>query len=424
MTALAAAHRRGLCPGLSAPMQTGDGLLVRLHPLGTTSLFAFAQLCAAARTHGNGIVEITSRGSIQVRGLNAVSAPHFAAQIAALGIAAEDGVPILCNALAGIGAEEIFNAAGLAADLRRRLAQRATPVKLSAKVCVAVDGGGAPDLADIASDIRLTAQAFNGGVALRVGIGGDEAGAIDLGTVAFAHGVETATRLLDVIARAGRDRRARDILAAEDAAVFRAAITDLLHEDSPPLVRRQSREPIGLHRLHDGSLACGVGLAFGHADTTSLERLAGAAAAAGASGLRAAPGRVLMTIGLTAETAGAFAAVAEQLGFIVQADDPRRHVVACAGAPICASAYIRARAIAPRIAEIAGLHIGGAPTVHISGCGKGCARAAPAALTVVGTADGCALIANGSARDIPFAVVPHHELPSAIAKHLREPSHV
>ena len=29
-------HRRGACPGLSAPMQTGDGLLVRLASAGAT----------------------------------------------------------------------------------------------------------------------------------------------------------------------------------------------------------------------------------------------------------------------------------------------------------------------------------------------------------------------------------------------------
>ena len=67
-------------------------------------------LCAAARRHGNGIIEVTSRGSIQVRGLNAASAPRFADAIAALGIAAEDGIPVLSNALAGLDAKEIFDA--------------------------------------------------------------------------------------------------------------------------------------------------------------------------------------------------------------------------------------------------------------------------------------------------------------------------
>ena len=63
-------QRRGACPGLSAPMPTGDGLLVRLLPIGTIPLDAFAALCAAAQAHGNGVIEVTARGSIQVRGLD------------------------------------------------------------------------------------------------------------------------------------------------------------------------------------------------------------------------------------------------------------------------------------------------------------------------------------------------------------------
>ena len=59
---------RGACPGLSAPMPTGDGLLVRLLPIGTISLDAFTVLGAAARAHGNGVIEITARGSIQSAG--------------------------------------------------------------------------------------------------------------------------------------------------------------------------------------------------------------------------------------------------------------------------------------------------------------------------------------------------------------------
>ena len=62
----------------------------------------------------------------------------------------------------------------------------------------------------------------------------------------------------------------------------------------------------------------------------------------------------------------------------------------------------------------------GAFTVHLSGCAKGCAHAAPAALTVVGTLDGCALIANGSAHDTPFDIVAADELPATIAKYARQ----
>ena len=48
--------RRGSCPSLSQPMPTGDGLLARITPTGATiSCAAFAALCAAAHSCGNGI---------------------------------------------------------------------------------------------------------------------------------------------------------------------------------------------------------------------------------------------------------------------------------------------------------------------------------------------------------------------------------
>jgi precorrin-3B synthase len=446
MTALAPVqHRkRGACPGLSAPMPTGDGLLVRLRPTGTVSLAAFAALCAAARRHGNGVIEITSRGSIQIRGLSAASAPEFAADIAALDIAAEDGVAALSNPLAGLDAEEILDAGALAADLRRALMQRSMAEKLSAKVSVAVDGGGAINLANVSADIRLSAYSRDGETMLAVAVGGDDANSVLLGSVAAVDGVEAATRLLDVLARRGRDARARNVLASEGIAPFRDALSSCpaLCRASTSYVRSETKDVdgrdigersdavlrtampghdggvIGLHPLRDGSLGCGVGLAFGHADADPLERLIDAANATSAHGFRAAPGRALIAVALAPNTAAAFVAAAEKLGFIVRADDPRRSIIACAGAPICASAHIASRALAPRIAGLAKFPI------HISGCAKGCAHAAPAALTVVGTPEGCALIANGSARDAPFAVVRSDELPAAIARFTHEAANV
>lgn len=413
--------RRGACPGLSRPLQTGDGLLARLMPIDTIPLAAFAELCAAARAHGNGIIEITGRGSIQVRGLSAVSAPRFAAAIAGLGIAAEDGIPVLTNALAGLDPDECLDAGALAADLRRTLARGTLAARLAPKVSVAIDGGGALALDALSADVRLCAETSDGGgVVLRVGVSDDGTNAAQLGLVAPAHGIEAATRLLEVLARRGHEARARDIIAAEGAAPFRLAISDLLVGGAQPRPRRESREAIGLHRLRDGSLACGIGLAFSHADAPSLERLAAAAAASAASGVRAASDRTLMTIGLTRQKAPGFVAAAERLGFIVRADDPRRHVVACAGAPICAAAEIPARALAPLIAAAAAPVLDRSFTIHVSGCAKGCARSAPAALTIVGTRGGCTLIADGAAGDIPFAVVATEELTVAVARHAQE----
>jgi precorrin-3B synthase len=412
--ALTFPQRRGACPGLSAPMTTGDGLLVRLLPIGTIALDAFAALCAAARQHGKGIIEVTSRGSIQIRGLSEMSAPRFAAAVAALGIAAGDGIPVLTAPLAGLDPDEIIDATALAADLRLALAHSSLAQRLSAKVSVTIDGGGALDLDDVSGDVRLRAEAMNDAAALCVSIGGDGRSAVPLGCIAGRDGVEVTTRLLEIIARRGRCVRARDIIAAEGIAVFRSAVQDLLVASAQPCVRENERnEPIGLHPLRDGTFACGVGLAFGHADATSLLRLAEATKVAGAPGMRAAPGRALMIISLTQQTASSLAAAAATLGFIVRASDPRRHVVACAGAPICASANIAARALAPQIAAAVAPHLDGSFKIHISGCAKGCAHPAPAALTIVGTFAGCVLISNGSTRDAPFATVATNELPAA-----------
>jgi precorrin-3B synthase len=422
--ALTLPQRRGACPGLSAPMATGDGLLVRLLPIGTIALDAFAGLCTAARQHGNGIVEVTSRGSIQIRGLSAGSAPGFAAAVAALGIAAADGIPVLINPLAGLDPDEVIDAAVLAADLRLALAQNSLAQRLAAKVSVAIDGGGALNLDRLAADVRLRAEVLKNDIVFRIGVGGDHGTARDLGVVSPGDGIAVVTRLLEVLAQHGRGARARDVLAAEGIAVFRSAVADLLVVSAPPRLRGNERqEPIGLHRLRDGTFAYGMGLAFGHADAMALQRLTDAAKAAGARGVRAAPGRVLMVVGLTQQTASSFAATAEALGFIVRTDDPRRHVIACAGAPICASADIAARAIAPQIAAAAAPHLDGAFKIHISGCAKGCAHPAPAALTIVGASSGCALIANGSTHDTPFKIVGTNELPAAVAKIARGIKH-
>jgi len=417
-------ERRGACPRLSSPMQTGDGLLVRLISVGTITLDALAVLCAACGEHGNGVVEITARGSIQVRGLSAVSAPRFAETIAALGVAADDGIVVLTNPLAGLDAEEILDAAALAADLRRLLAQTTLAARLAPKVSVAVDGGDALGLDEVAADVRLKAEATSDGVVLRVSVGGNAADAAAIGAVAPEHAPETVARLLEIIAQNGRAARACDILRTKGVAPFAAAIADLIAAPARPRSRRNERkQAIGLNVLRHGSFACGIGLAFGHAQAAALGALTRAAATAGAIGMRAAPGRVLMAIGLTRETACRFTEAAETLGFIVRADDPRCRVIACAGAPICSAAHIAARAMAPAIVAAAAPFLDRAAMVHISGCAKSCAHPAAATLTVVGTRDACALVADGTTRDAPCAAVAAEDLPAAVARHLRAGQH-
>jgi precorrin-3B synthase len=376
--------RRGACPGLSTPMQTGDGLLARLLPAGTISLDAMAGVAAAARCCGNGILEITSRGSIQVRGLTDASAPGFADAVARLAIAAHDGPPVIADPLAGLDPAEVIDAAALAAALRATLVEQPFAQQLAPKLSVAIDGGGKLHLDALAADIRLRAVATPDGPRLHVAIGGDAASARPFGTTAPADAIDLVMRLLRDVAARGAAARARDVIRASRC------------DGSPPAARTRA-DPIGRHPLRDGRMAIGIGFPFGHVDAAALDALVSLLRAAGAGGLRTSPDRALLILGVAPDCAAAVVDAARRLGFIVAADDPRRRVIACAGAPICASGEFTARAVAPGVAELVAPLIDPGEVIHLSGCAKGCAYQGRAALTVVGRDGACDVVVDGAA---------------------------
>jgi precorrin-3B synthase len=454
---MSAPSPRGACPGLSAPMPTGDGLLVRLAPTEAMPVDAFTGLCAAARRHGNGIMEVTARGSLQVRGLTPRSAPLFAAEVSRLGIAASDGVPVLTSPLPD-DAGAIIDAAGLAAELRQALAE--AQLALAPKVSVVIDGGSAIHLDALTADIRLRAvgprdapQWLLGLQALRPatlpppergrvgeGVAGqtgsasgsaadphpnppsEEGGgspaetrggfpAVWLGAVAPEQAVGVVLAMLREIAAVGPQARAGDLLRVRSADALRQQFGIA---SAPPPERRPPAQMVGHHALRDAALAFGVALPFGHAEADTLAELARRAALLGVRTIRPAPDRVLMLIGVSPARAPDLAAVAAELGFIVDADDPRRRIAACPGAPACASGFIAARQLAAALApRLAGLSDGIA--IHISGCAKGCAHPAIAALTVVGEAQGCGIVRNGTARATPSRHVAPTELAAQLA---------
>lgn len=389
-----APYRRGACPGLSVPMMTGDGLLARLTPTGSTiALDAFAGLCRAAQARGNGIIEITSRGSVQIRGLSAASAPMLAADVAALCIDGSEGIPVLVNPLAGLDPSETFDAGALAATLRTSLAETSFASALSAKISVVIDGGGALHLDAVSADVRLRAVDGPSDASFHVLLGGDAATSIPLGVVTLRDAVTCVLRLLEVLAATAPNARMRDAIQGDGLSAFKAALADLITDGPAPAVR-SAAEPIGLHTLRVGDVAIGLGLPFGHSDSATLLSLIEAGRRAGASGLRTAPGRALLLLGLSSAAAQAFAADAHALGFIVNAADPRRRVVACAGAPICASGQIPTRAMAQTIVRAAGAASPKA-IVHVSGCYKGCAHPAPVPVAVFGRDGKCDVLLDG-----------------------------
>src|SRR5688572_1412735 len=79
---------RGYCPSVWTPMPSGDGLIVRVRPQhARISAHDLAALARLARAAGNGIIELTRRGNLQLRGVSASSWPALCAELCERGLA-------------------------------------------------------------------------------------------------------------------------------------------------------------------------------------------------------------------------------------------------------------------------------------------------------------------------------------------------
>jgi precorrin-3B synthase len=395
------AFARGACPGLSSPMETGDGLLARFLPAAPIPLDAFLALCQAARRHGNGIVEISARGSLQIRGLTLCSAPRFAEEVATLGLEICDSVPVIADPLPH-DPTVLIDTTPISAALRRGVAEKA--LRLAPKLSIVIDGGGHIGLDRLFADIRLRAVAAPEGPRFEPALAGDAESATPLGAVAPDQAVAAVLNLLTRIAALGPEARAADLLDK-----------GIRHKSSARHLGPRRADAIGLHALKGGALALGLGLAFGHSLAEALAELARAASTHGADWARPALGRALLLGPFNEEGLAATRQAASRLGFVTEASDPRRRIAACPGAPNCMHGLIAARALAAEIARHVPLPAGDGIALHVSGCAKGCAHPAPAPLTVVGTEKGCGIVREGTARDVPSDSIAVSELIPALA---------
>ncbi len=373
-----ASPRRGACPSLAAPMETGDGLLARLQPLqGGVSPVQLAGLAEAAARFGNAMIEVTARGSLQIRGLTTSSAGDFAAAVDRLGIAVRDGVPVETGPLAGLDPSEAADPRPLAEKIRAGIAAAGLAPKLAPKISVIVDGGGVLTLGDLIADLRLTALDAN---SWRLAVGGTAARARVLGIVTDEAAHAAIVTLLEAIAAKGDAARGRDLAPDELAGTLRGLAT----AEAPDADPCAASLPVGRFALKDDRVALGVALAFGQAHADALAGLAATAERAGIAEIRFAPGRGLMLPAPADAKISTVRQAAEKLGFVVEPSDPRLSVVACAGRPACAAGRYRTRETAAAISEAAAGLLDGSLRLHLSGCAKRCAQPARPGWTLLG----------------------------------------
>lgn len=395
---LVEALRRGWCPSTLRPMETGDGWLVRLHPPGARlSPAQLRRIASLATEHGNGLIEISARANLQIRGVTAGSHPKLVERLLAERLVDEhdgDGPQrlTLVSPLAGRDPTSLLDAAALAEEIE--LSARTLP-GLPAKLCVVIDDGGAQALDGFAGDVRL------------VGVGAASAALcladrLWLGSIPVTEAAPTvATILRDFAAlRAAapdRFRRLRDL--------SREALADLsrLPEAAAPALRAQPRRA-GLFALANGRFAALIGLPFGRCDAATLDRLGGGTKTSAAD-IRLSPWRGLAFRDLGHAEAIGLMALANELTLITRDDDPRLSVQACAGSPACARAEAPAMADAAVFAEAAADLLAQGATLHVSGCIKACAHPGAADLTLVGRDGRYDVVERGTTRDKPVATL-------------------
>ncbi|RWH70893.1 MAG: precorrin-3B synthase [Mesorhizobium sp.] len=418
--------RRGACPALSAPMQTGDGLLVRLNPVdGGLSPKSLIGLGESALRHGNGVMEVTARGSLQIRGLSAESARLLAAEVDAMGIAVRTGVPVDTGPLAGIDSQEIADPSSLAERLRAAILETGLTGRLGPKVSVVVDGGGQLGMDALSADVRLKAVRAGEDVHWGVSIAGDGRSAKPLATVDADAARDIAVAALRMVAEKGREAHTRDLSHRQLASLagwHSIAAPSLLPDISPKRVSGRTegdaverhRAPIGLFGLK-AAYALGIALPYGSIPAQNLIELATKAAEIGTTEIRLAPGRALLFIGLSPTTCASLQASATTLGFVTSSTDPRTRIAACPGTPACASGRFATRAIAETIATESPDLLDTSLTLHISGCAKGCAHPGAAMLTLVGDENGAGLVVDGTAKALPAGYRPGYDAARGVA---------
>lgn len=372
---------KGWCPGALRPMASGDGLVLRIRARNGRLSIRQAHVIAQLSRHlGNGLIDLTSRANLQLRGLDARG--HARAITALRGICLLDDTPqaearrnVMLSPFAPVGGDAWQVASALSDALTRPDAP-----DLPGKFGFAIDDA-APALSAAPADIRLF-PAHEGWHIWPEGAdwflpattGTAAATAIALGHWFIAQGGTSKGR-----------GRMRDLIARVQPAPG-AMPGD---RPGPGPQPAPGRHPQGWL----------LGFAFGQISPGHLSALE--------SPIRLTPWRMLLVEGQDSPGIR---------GSIRAANDPLLRIHACSGTR-CKQGQANVRDTARQLAPLLAL----GQSLHVSGCAKGCAHRGHADMTLIATApDRFDLIRNGNIRD---AVTAHDLDMAGLARLLAHPQH-
>jgi precorrin-3B synthase len=400
--------RKGWCPGALRPMRTGDGLLVRLRLSGGIVPPALARaLAECAREFGNGLVDHSARANLQLRGVTEDSLPALTERLNSLGVLDDDAEAeavrnVIAGPLAGLDPAAVLDIRPVVAALEARLKADRALHALPGKFGFLVDDGGTARLDGVNADIRFEAfRRDDGTAAFAVKAAGESephpvavCRPADVPDVAASLGKTFLALAGEVRPQARRMARLADALGP----VALAASAGLVRRAAParPDVPAPARRP-GAWRTGDLAVL-GVAAPFGTWTADALAVLADCAERHGNGELRLTPWRLVLLPGVADPVA--LSGVAD---LIIDPEDPRLSVAACAGMPGCASATVRTRPDAADLAGLARSLSASGVGLHVSGCRKGCAHPGVAPATLVGRDGLYDVVLGGSADGVPAA---------------------
>jgi precorrin-3B synthase len=328
--------REDRCPGVLRLHEAEDGMLARLRlPGGRIDAAGLRAVADVARRYGNGIVEITARASVQIRGLGANGPAAEVLMSAGLlpSLSHERVRNILASPVAGRHPRSVAAVDDVVRELDHELCAEPALAELSGRFLFAVDDGSG--LLGHAADVTLVAVERN-----RFAVGND--------VVLRGAAVTSALKLARKSVR-----------------------TDVWSSDAPRrwLRRAESRLEPGTLTQNDGRSALTVMPPLARLDPDALDALA-----ALVPEVRLSPWRTLTVLDVPAARAPALLGCLEDLGLISDPDSGWVGLTACAGKGACAKARFDVRAEAARRAaerDGAGREL---PGEHWAGCERHCGR--------------------------------------------------
>ncbi|WP_448625681.1 precorrin-3B synthase [Geodermatophilus sp. URMC 64] len=372
--------RADTCPGALQTHAAADGALARVRvPGGRVTAAQLRVLAAAARELGDGALELTSRGNLQLRGLATGTEVELGDRLAAAGLLPSATHERVRNVLAST----LSGRAGGRADVRPWVdafdgGLRADPAlaDLPGRFLATLDDGRG-DVSGLGGDVGLLALA-DGSVALLLG-------GADSGLRALS---DDAVDLLLAATRAFRAERAAQggtawrLAELDDgrtrvAARLQAPDGDRVEVPAAPVVG-----PVGAETQVDGRIALIGVLPLGRLGADLAELLARLAPE-----VQVTPWRSVVVPDLAEDAVDDAAVDLHRTGMVFDAGSPWLQVSACAGRPGCAKSLADVRADATAAVATGTLPAGGARQ-HWAGCERRCGRPRGDVVDVVATGAG------------------------------------